>query len=299
MKAQSKAYILAITAVLLWSTAATAFKISLQLYNYLQLLFIASLTSTLFLLIVIITQGKFKKLFSYTAKEYLWSALLGFLNPFLYYIVLLKAYSILPAQVAQPLNYTWPIVLVFLAAPLLKQKLKIRSVFALLISFSGVYFISSQGKPFSTDINEPLGVFLATISSVIWALFWIFNVKDKRTEIEKLFSGFVFGTVFILIYLLSFSEFPIFNLYGLLSSMYVGMFEMGLTFVLWLMAMQLTSSADKISNLVFLSPFVSLIFIHFIIGEEIFITTLLGIFLILVGIFTQQMKFKKNWLKRK
>ena len=34
----------------------------------------------------------------------------GFLNPFLYYIILFKAYSLLPAQEALSLNYTWPLV---------------------------------------------------------------------------------------------------------------------------------------------------------------------------------------------
>ena len=33
------------------------------------------------------------------------SALLGLINPFIYYIILLKAYKLLPAQVAQPLKY--------------------------------------------------------------------------------------------------------------------------------------------------------------------------------------------------
>ena len=40
----------------------------------------------------------------------------------LYYLILLKAYQLLPAQVAQPLNMIWPVILVFLSVPILKQK---------------------------------------------------------------------------------------------------------------------------------------------------------------------------------
>ena len=48
------------------------------------------------------------------------------------------AYSLLPAQVAQPLNFIWPITLVLLSIPILKQKLKLKSLFALMLSFVGV-----------------------------------------------------------------------------------------------------------------------------------------------------------------
>ena len=92
-----------------------------------------------------------------TGRELLTSALLGLLNPFIYYIILLKAYKLLPAQVAQPLNMIWPIILVFLSVPILGQKIPGKSFIALFISFIGVYIISSQGQPFhpgSSDTKE-------------------------------------------------------------------------------------------------------------------------------------------------
>ena len=104
MKQQKQAYIYALSAVLFWSTVASAFKVSLRYVNYLQLLLYASLVSTVCLFVVLVFQGKAPLLSTYSKKEYLHSALLGFLNPFLYYVILFKAYSLLPAQQAQPLN---------------------------------------------------------------------------------------------------------------------------------------------------------------------------------------------------
>ena len=124
MENQKQAYIYAILAVLIWSTVASAFKISLRYLDFLQLLFYASIVSIIILLIILLIQNKAVLLKKYSKKDYLHSALLGFLNPFMYYVVLFKAYSLLPAQEAQPLNYTWPIMLVLLAFPLLKQKIK-------------------------------------------------------------------------------------------------------------------------------------------------------------------------------
>ena len=63
---------------------------------------------------------------------------MGLLNPVAYYLVLFKAYTILPASVAQPLNMIWPIVLVILAVPILRQRISWFSLGAMVLSFSGV-----------------------------------------------------------------------------------------------------------------------------------------------------------------
>jgi len=267
MTKQSRAYIAALASVLLWSTAATAFKISLRELHFTQLLFIASVVSLLALGFLLAIQGKLKLLSHTSPAQYAQSAMAAFLNPFAYYLVLLKAYSILPAQIAQPLNYTWPIVLVLLAALILKQRLNKYHLIALVVSFSGVFVISTQGNLANYHIENPLGVFLAAGSSILWALFWIINMKDKRNEIIKLFYNFLFGSVYTGIAVFIFSDFHFVLSTSIYAAIYVGLFEMGFTFALWLIALQLSDTASKISNLVFLSPFMSLIFIHFILGE--------------------------------
>ena len=67
---------------------------------------------------------------------------------------------------------------------------------------------------------------------------------------------------------------------------------MGLAFVFWLQAMKNTNNTSRISNLIFLSPFLSLILIYFILGETIHLYTYLGLVLILGGIAVQ------NWGKQ-
>lgn len=287
------AYFYAIVAIIFWSTSAVAFKIALRFMDFIQLLFFSTLTSSIFLFVVLVINKKFKLLFSFKIKEYLNSVFLGFLNPFAYYIVLLKAYSILPAQIAQPLNYTWPILLVILSVPLLKQKLSNKSVIALIISFLGVLLISSKGN-FSLKLDQPFGVFLASGSAIIWALFWIYNVKDKRNEILKLALSFFFSLFFISLAISLFSKFSLPNTKGIIAAIYIGFFEMGFTFILWLKAISLTNKLNKISNLVFISPFLSLIWIHLFLGENILFTTIFGLILIISGIFIQLFRKAKE-----
>lgn len=90
--------------------------------------------------------------------------------PGLYHLIVFKAYTLLPAQVAQPANFIWPVVLMLLSAPLLKQPLNLIGILALLISFTGVIILSGQGDFGSFRIVEPLGVGLALLSSLVWAL---------------------------------------------------------------------------------------------------------------------------------
>ena len=288
MERQKQAYAYAIITVLFWSTIASAFKVSLRYMDFLQLLFFSSFVSILVFFLILLGQNKLVLLKTYSKNDYLRSALLGILNPFIYYVVLLKAYSLLRAQEAQPLNYTWQIMLVLLSIPLLKQKIKLLSILAIFISFFGVLIISTKGNVLSFRFTHLGGALLALGSAVIWALFWIYNLRDKRDAVAKLFLNFCFGFVLILITTWLFSEIAIPETAGLLGAIYVGIFELGLTFVIWLKALSLSRTTAQVSNLIYLAPFISLIFIHLVVGEEILLSTIMGLILIVAGIGLQQ-----------
>ena len=288
---QKKAYIFALMAVLCWSTVATAFKIALQNCSFLQLLFFSSLVSAIVLFIILIIQKKTSQLIKIERRTMIYSLTLGVLNPFLYYTILFKAYSILPAQEAMTLNYTWPIMFVLLSIPLLKQKLTIKSLIAVFVSFAGIIIISTKGNIVSINLSNFFGDILAVGSSIIWALFWIYNVRDKKDEVIKLFLNFLSGAILSGVLMLLFSDFNTLKIEALPAIIYVGILEMSVTFVFWLLALKYTASTDKVSQLIFLSPFLSLIFIHLIVKESIAIYTLTGLFFIIGGIVIQQSSF--------
>lgn len=288
MEKQNQGYVYAIIAVLIWATVASAFKISLRHVDFLQLLFYASIVSISFFFVVLLIQNKLILLKRYSKKDFLSSAMLGFLNPFLYYVVLFKAYSLLPAQEAQTLNYTWPIMVVFLSVPILRQKIGFNSVFAIIISFAGVLITSTQGDILGFSSTSLTGVLLALSSAIIWALFWIYNIKDKRDDVAKLFLNFTFGFVFILISILVFSKMVIPNIMGLLGVIYVGLFEMGITFMVWLKALKSSKTTAQVSHFIYVVPFLSLVAIHFIVKERILISTIIGLVFVVGGIMLQQ-----------
>ena len=294
MKSTDKAIVYAGLAVFFWSTVATAFKLALREYDFIQLIFYASAVTVVVLFFILLWQGKLSEIKKQNGGDWIKSALIGAFNPLLYYLVLFKAYSLLPAQVAQPVNMIWPVTLALLSVPILKQKISWLNFVALLISFSGVVVIASQGGIDGFRNTNPLGLGLALASSVLWSLYWILNVLDRRDEIVKLFLNFLFGFIFLAPVVWFFSDFTIQLGTGLFAMIYVGIFEVGITYILWLKAMNMSTNNAKIGNLVFFAPFLSLVFIHFFLRETIYITTFIGLVLIVAGILVQQLKMKKR-----
>jgi len=289
MKSTNRAYLFAGLSVLLWSTVATAFKIGLNELDHIQLIFFASATSVVVLFAILTFQGKTKQIVSQSSGQWLYSMLLGFFNPLIYYLILFKAYSLLPAQLAQPLNMVWPVVLSLLSVPLLGQKIGKWSIVGLFISFAGMVTISSQGGVNGFQDTDLTGVILAVGSSVIWALYWILNVRDNRDSVVKLFLSFLIGLIFLAVAVWLFSDFRIKPGIGMMAAIYIGVFEIGITYIFWMNAMKWSVNNAKIGNLVFLTPFLSLIFIRFILKETLFITTFIGLILIVAGILTQRL----------
>lgn len=293
MRPQARAYVCASLAVLAWSTVATAFKIALRYVTFTELLLYASVVSTVVLALILIVRGDLGVAFSYTRRQYVRSLGLGLLNPFLYYLVLFKAYDLLPAQMAQPLNYTWAIALALLSVPLLKQRIGHREILGGVLGYAGVWVISTRGDLLSLDFAEPLGVALALGSAVVWALYWIGNTRDDRDPVAGLFLGFLFSLPFVLAAHLIVSGWRAPTAAGLLATAYVGVVEMGVTFVLWLTALKLSENTAKVGNLIFVAPFLSLVFIRAVLGEVILPATYSGLVLIVAGVLYQRLGVRR------
>lgn len=281
--------------VLFWATAATAFKIALAGLDYVLLLLIASSTALIISAVEMgITDkyGKVQEIFK-DHKTVLKYAAQGLLNPFLYYLVLFKAYSLLPAQIAQPLNYSWQIVLLLMIAVVFKQKLKLVQWVGVVVSFSGILMLSFNNNASPVGSLSITGVILALGSAFIWATYWISKINAKEDSSVSLFINFLFGT-FYLILISLFISFEMPEIKPFLAGVYVGCFEMGFTFILWGKALNLATNKVALAQLTYLAPVFSLILIHFILKEEIGLLTILGLCFILGGILIANFKRKSR-----
>jgi drug/metabolite transporter (DMT)-like permease len=288
MPNEHRAFKLGLSAVMLWSTVATAFSISLRYLTPLQLVALASAVSWCFLSLRLLKPARWQALRATAMRDRLFGLAMGWLNPALYYLVLFAAYDRLPAQEAMAINYSWGITLALIAAPLLGQKLSLYSLLTSGISYFGIVVIATRGEPEALNFAQPEGVALALLSTLIWSLYWVINARKEIDPEVQLFLNFT-GALPLLAALVwcQGAAAPL-SWQGWAGGLYVGLFEMGLAFVLWMGAMQATRSTIRISSLIFLSPPVSLLFIWLIAGEALRPYTFVGLLLILLGLWLQR-----------
>ena len=283
-----RALIYGLCAVLLWSTVATAFKLALRQLDLWQLVAYSVCFSCVALLAILWRQGRLALLPRYARETPGYFLLMGLLNPVIYYLVLLRAYELLPAQQAQAINYTWAISLALLAVPLLGHRLNWRDGLALLLGYGGVLVIATRGQVLQLQFDSLEGVALALLSTLIWAAYWLISTRNRRDPVACLCLNFAVAAPVALALCALFSSLALPGWRGLLGAAYIGMFEMGVTFALWSAALRLSSGVSRVGNLIFLSPLVSLVFIATILGEPIHPATLVGLALIIPGVLLQQ-----------
>ena len=285
---QSKAYLFAGIAIFFWSTVASVFKLSLEHLEPIQLVLYSTLFSICVLFILVLYQGKLNLIKSFSRDDLKKCALLGFLNPCLYYIILFKAYDVLPAQEAMVINFSWPVMLVILSIPILKQTIDVKSFLSIIVCYLGVVIIATNGDIFSMQFVNPFGVFLMLISTVIWSLFWLFNTKNSNDSLVSLFLIFLFSFPLILVFVLFTNSFVVPSFKGLIGSIYIGFFEMGISLVLWQSALKISTTVSRVASLVFITPFMSLVVLYFVLGEKILVSTFFGLILICTGLILQK-----------
>lgn len=284
----TKAIVLASVAVLSWATVATAFKIALMHLTVFCMLLIATVTSFLIYAVMMAVERKWSVLKALPKSVVVKTALLGILNPVVYYFVLFRAYDLLPAQMAQPLNYAWPIFLLVLLAVFNHEKIPARKYIGMFISVSGVVCISLGGGGVEGNVSVA-GILLALFSAVLWATYWMLNnrLSGKVDATVALFLEFFAGSV-VLGVSGCIVGVEVDSLEGLLSGIYIGLFEMGIPFLTFGMALRITKNPALINQMCYLSPFLSLFLIAIVLGETIAAGTYVGLALIVAGLVYNQ-----------
>lgn len=282
----TRAFSYALIAVFFWSTVATAFKLSLNFSTPEQLVFTSSLISAIFFIAYVLASKSFLEIKDWSVKDWILVFVLALINPTFYYWVLFKAYLYLPAQQAQVINYSWGVLLALLSSLIFKHKLTWKLTVGLFICYLGVGLVSQFWEAKAGE-ESMQGILLALLSTLLWSSYWLIKKYFKHNPINALAVSFTFSLPFMLI-LHHPLNLQLMNWRGWLGGVYVGLFEMGITFILFQKAIRLTSSIPKTSALIYLSPILSLVLIWKFLNEPITLWTIAGFILILSGNFLVQ-----------
>lgn len=280
---------LGLGAALLWSTAATAFKLTLARLDLFQVLFWSVLIACVCLAVIVGATGRWERLRQQTGADWLRPALLGLLNPLAYYLILFEAYSRLPAQVALALNYSWPIALMLLSVPLLRHRIRPVDGLAALVCYGGVIVVSLPGGAGADLPVDGTGILLALGSTLVWAGYWLARTGERGDPVIGLLQSVLVALPCTAVACVVASEPAWPGPAALAGVAWIGLFEMGITFLVWLQALRHASSAARVALLIYVSPFLSLVFVHFVVGEAIRVATLVGLALIIGALLLQQL----------
>ncbi len=268
--------------ILSWSFIPVASKEVLKGMNNFAMLFFSNFTSAVVMLFYMAFTSRIKKLSLYSFSDYLKMSFLGFLGSFAYYVLLYKAFSLSLAQEVFIINYTWPILIVIFSAPILKEKLDLIKVTSVLISFVGVLIIVTKGHVLNVKFTSVEGDMLALLGAICFALFSTLGKKVNYDQIIAVFVYFASATIFsaTTIGLFKITDISASVVFWLLIN---GLFINGISYIFWFKALKSAQTA-LISNLVYLTPAVSLLFISLILKEKIHTYSIAGLVFILLGI---------------
>ena len=281
-----KEYIYAIISVLLWSTTATVSKLLLGSLDSMQILLLSSLFSFLFLLIINCFNGSIKEIKKYKPKDYLIIFALGVIGIFLYDLFFYLGINAMQASQAFIINYLWPIMTVLFACIILREKFTIRKIIAIIISFIGVIIVSSNGNLLSIEKSSLMGTIYCLLAAILYGLFSALNKKQNYNKYTSMMLFYFNSTIISLIYVIATKRFFVPELSQTLGLLWIGIFTSAVAYTSWALALAKGDTA-RISNIAYLTPFISLVWTGIVLKEKISFYSVLGLVIIVLGIFIQ------------
>ncbi len=280
------------TSILFWSTIATVSKLLLTTLSSYEVLTFSAFFAAIALLLANVVTGKIKLLKSYSVRDYITTILICLPGTFLYYIFLYSGTARMAASQAFIINYLWPIMSVVFACIILGERVTVRKCIAFCLSFLGVVTVAGK-ELFSFDAKSLIGVALCILAAVSYGSFTALNRKwNYDYQVSMMISFFTSSLLALIVNLLIGSEFNV-GIPHLLGFAWNGFFVMALSTVTWALALKLGGTA-KISNLAYITPFLSLVWTSLILKEPIQPLSVAGLALIILGIFIQLKDSRKQ-----
>ncbi len=287
---KNKSVVLALISVAIWATLSTVAKLVLGALPNLETLGFSSLFAFMFMAAALLVTKKYRLLKTYAPRQYLKMAALGFLGLFLYSALYYYALGSLTAGEACILNYLWPVMLVLFSCVILKEKITLKKAIALLCSFAGVAVLSFGGS--SEGGGRWIGIAACVIAAACYGLYCVLNKK----------SGFdqtvLMTVIWFTVTVCCFAVGPFAETWVMPAGMqwvglvWLGVFVNAVAYLTWGLALQKTEGTALVANLAYIVPFLSVIISTVVLKEELKLTAVAALVLIVGGILLQSVKNK-------
>lgn len=298
MKTQLTKYWKPITAVIFWGISFIATKIALDELTPLSIIFLRLILAVTFLTIIALST---KRDFSLNLKSHGRIFILALIAVFHLWI------QVTGLQYTSAANTGWiigtaPVFMALVGLIAFKESLTIVKTTGILVAFSGLILLISNGDLTSIDLISNKGDFLILASAFTWAVYSAVNKKISLSYPPMMTILFLFLMMAVII-----SPFTINNkaiqtvtnlsLNGWISILFLGILCSGAAYVMWASALKEMESA-KVGAFLYFEPFVTVIAAWIILSEEITILMILAGIIITLGVVLVNLNLKTLLKKR-
>lgn len=294
-KAILKVYLGVIAAMVMWALTFVWFKLANEVYPPFTITFLRLLISTIIMTVIGYLSKITQKLQKRDIPVFL---LLSFIYPTVYFIAESLGLTMINASLGAVMVSTIPLFVPVGAYFLLKEKVTRMNILGILISFSGVVIVILN-RDFSINAN-PTGILLMIVA-VFCAVGYTLLVK-KLTERYSAYSITTYQNIFgTLMFLPLFLIFDLKDFTGIqhspkaiLNLAYLAIFGSSLAFIFFNNSIK-TIGATRTETFTNLIPALTAVFAWFMLGEELGWKKIIGIAVVLTGLFLAQVKTRKRY----
>lgn len=293
-KTKARVYISVIGAMSMWSMTFVWFKIVNEVYSPFTIVFLRLLISTLIMLGIAGFTSVLQKLQRRDVPVYL---LLSLIYPTIYFIAESIGLTKISASLAAVIISLIPLFVPIGAYLLLNERVTVFNIVGILISFLGVLIVILK-RDLSLSAN-PVGIYLMLLA-VICAVGYTLMVKKLSerynaysiTTYQNIFGTLMFLPLFLVFDLRDFAAAG-HTMKAILNLGYLAIFGSSIAFILFNYSIK-TIGATRTETFSNLIPVLTAIFAYFMLGEELGMKKIIGIAVVLAGLFISQLRFRNK-----
>lgn len=239
-----------------------------------------------------------KRLVLPNKKDLKFLLLLALFEPFLYFMSESYGLQYISSTVGAVLIATIPVVTPFATFIFYKEKITIRNIAGIIISFLGVSIVVYE---IGTGLTaSPIGIllqFMAVLSAVGYSIV-LYKISSRMNNLSIILFQNVFGALYFLPFWFfiernRFMTTP-FDREGFVAIIYLAIFASTLAFVLYTYSIRFLG-ITKTSMFTNTIPVFTALFAWMILGDHISVQKILGIMVVISGLFFAQLKWKKRY----
>ena len=290
-------YLAIIFAMIFWSFSFVWVKEVYVAYGPLTTVFIRLLIATSLLMIY----GRItRKLIKIERKDYQAFILLAFLEPFLYFMGESFGLQYVSSTMGAMIISTIPLFSPIAASRYYGEKLSIRNLIGIILSFVGVGIVVFDSS--FNFIASPLGIaleFLAVFSAIAYTVVLKdLSYKYNPTTIIT-YQNFIGIFFFLPLWLIFESKTTLstpFNLHAFIAILILPIFASCIAFILYTYSIKNLgiNNANMFINII---PVCTAVFAWYILGDPLTVRKIVGITVVIAGLFIAQVKMKRRIAK--